>query len=109
MSMHRSRNSKSRGRTANARPRAFSPTKAALEVEKRTESTRPIGAGGGKNRGDRRDTNPQFTGARKKKLMNTRGDPLGSGKKQIQAGGKARKGGGKKQKGTYDQALAVKR
>jgi hypothetical protein len=31
------------------------------------------------------------------------GDPLGSGKKQIQGGGKARRGGGKKQKGTYDR------
>ena len=29
-------------------------------------------------------------------------DPLGSGKKQTQAGGKSRTGGGKRQKGTYD-------
>ena len=73
----------------------------AIQIGKQTQATRPIGRGGGKNRGDRRDTNPTFTGARKH--TPNFGDPLGSGKKQIQAGGKARRGGGKKQKGTYDR------
>jgi hypothetical protein len=69
-------------------------------MEKRTMANNPVGRGGGKNRGDRTDTNSAFTGN-----MRTRqnfGDPLGSGKKQIQGGGKARKGGGKRKKGTYD-------
>ena len=89
-----------RGRTAQTKPRSVRPTKAALQVEKRTGVNRPQGRGGGKNRGDRRDTNPVFTG--NNHHQPNHGDPLGSGKKQIQAGGKSRKGGGKRQKGTYD-------
>jgi hypothetical protein len=78
------------------------PTDGAIEIGKRTQATRPQGRGGGKNRGDRRDTNQQFTGNNRRQPNFS--DPLGSGKKQIQGGGKARRGGGKKQKGTYDSA-----
>jgi hypothetical protein len=34
----------------------------AVKHTKRTEATRPVTAGGGKNRGDRRDMNPTYTG-----------------------------------------------
>jgi hypothetical protein len=92
----------SRGRTAQTTKGGVRGTKSAIQVEKRTESTKPIGRGGGKNRGDRRDTNAQFTGSRTR--TPNMGDPLGSGRKQVQGGGKAKRGGGKKQKGTYDRA-----
>ena len=36
--------------------------KGALKLDKRTEASRPIGNGGGKNRGDRRDMSPTYTG-----------------------------------------------
>lgn len=90
----------SRGRTTDVKPSAVAPTKARFPLEKRTDVTRPIGRGGGKNRGDRRDTNPVFTNNNRRQPNH--GDPLGSGKKQIQGGGKAKKGGGKREKGTYD-------
>ena len=104
MGMHKSGGTKSRGRAAGATvvPRGTKErTDGAIQIGKQTQATRPIGRGGGKNRGDRRDTNRLFTGARER--TPNMGDPLGSGKKQIQSGGKARKGGGKKQKGTYDR------
>ena len=105
MGMHKSGGTKSRGRArgATVTPRgAKEPTDGAIQIGKLTQATRPQGRGGGKNRGDRRDTNRLFTGARES--TPNFGDPLGSGRKQIQGGGKARKGGGKKQKGTYDRA-----
>ena len=105
MGMHKSGGTKARGRARGATsiPRgAKEPTDGAIQIGKLTQASRPQGRGGGKNRGDRRDTNPTFTGARKR--TPNFGDPLGSGKKQIQGGGKARRGGGKKQKGTYDRA-----
>jgi hypothetical protein len=54
----------------------------------RTDAARPVSAGT-KKRGDRRDTNRQFTG--NVRAQPNFGDPLGTGKKQVQAGGKARK------------------
>ena len=54
---------KARGRTA--KTIEFDPeitNRGALELEKRTDSNRPTGSGGGKNRGDRRDTNRTYTG-----------------------------------------------
>jgi hypothetical protein len=53
---------KARGRTAQTHPDDVRPTKGAVQNEKRTEANRPIGNGGGKNRGDRRDTSPLYTG-----------------------------------------------
>ena len=51
-----------RGRTAQTVVDDVRPTKSALQVEKRTEANRPIGNGGGKNRGDRRDMSQTYTG-----------------------------------------------
>jgi hypothetical protein len=104
MGMHKSGGTKARGRLKGkvVPPRGSAePTDGAIEIGKLTQATRPQGRGGGKNRGDRRDTNRTFTGARER--TPNFGDPLGSGRKQIQGGGKARRGGGKKQKGTYDR------
>ena len=104
MGMHKSGGTKTRGRARRATvvPRGTKErVDGVIQIGKQTQATRPIGRGGGKNRGDRRDPNPTFTGARTH--TPNFGDPLGSGKKQIQAGGKARRGGGKKQTGTYDR------
>ena len=50
-----------RGRTAQTTPDEVRPTKMALQLEQRTEANRPIGNGGGKNRGDRRDMSKMYT------------------------------------------------
>ena len=56
-----------RGRTAQTRKTTTDSgligNKAAVKLEKRTEATRPIGNGGGKNRGDRRDMSKTYTGS----------------------------------------------
>ncbi|HTL28855.1 MAG TPA: hypothetical protein VL282_06540 [Tepidisphaeraceae bacterium] len=88
---------KSRGRTAHTVPDEFAPVKGRNQ---RSESNRPVGPGTGIHRGDRRDTSRPYTNNSRRQPNH--GDPLGSGKKQIQGGGKARKGGGKREKGTYD-------
>jgi len=49
-----------------------------------------------KKRGDRRDTNRQFTTTNQHRP--NFGDPLGSGKKQKQGGGKGLKQSGRKRK-----------
>src|SRR5687767_9084380 len=61
--------SQQRGRTAQTRKTTVdSPliaNKAAVKLEKRTEANRPTGKSstrGGKNRGDRRDMSPTYTG-----------------------------------------------
>ncbi len=61
MSMSHPGDTKNRGRTKIAGNETQIGNKAALQLEKRTEATRPQGRGGGKNRGDRRDTNKTFT------------------------------------------------
>jgi len=99
--MHKSGGTKARGRQRGAtHPAGVSPTRSNTPQEMRSDATRPIGRGGTKQRGDRRDTNPQFTGNAKRRP--NFGDPLGSGRKQIQGGGKATRGGGKRDKGSYD-------
>src|SRR4051794_478506 len=53
-----------RGRTAKTIPEgdaANMSTRGALKLEKRTDVSRPTGSGGGKNRGDRRDTSRLYT------------------------------------------------
>lgn len=52
---------KARGRTAQTVVDDVRPTKGAVQIAKRTEASRPIGNGGGKNRGDRRDTSRTYT------------------------------------------------
>ncbi len=55
---------KARGRTA--KTIEFDPdvtNRGALKLEKRTNTNRPTGSGGGKNRGDRRDMSPTYTGS----------------------------------------------
>jgi hypothetical protein len=100
MSMHKHGGTKNRGRTPGASHQlAPNPTHPNVAQTLRADATRPIGRGT-KHRGDRRDTNPQYTGNLRHQPNFS--DPLGSGKKQIQHGGKAMKGGGKRQKGTYD-------
>ena len=90
-----------RGKSAQTDPRSERPAKFVIKLDKPTDATKPIGhAAGGKNLHNRTDTNRQFTG--NVRTRQNFGDPLGSGKKQIQAGGKSRKGGGKREKGTYD-------
>ena len=103
MGMHKSGGTKTRGRLKGqvVPPRGGAdPRDGAVEIAKLTQATRPQGRGGGRNRGDRRDTSRMFAGSREH--TPNFGDPLGSGRKQIRGGGKARRGGGKKQKGTYD-------
>lgn len=62
--MHGKTNRKARGRTnitgtgGDVGPRATSPM---TPQEVRREATRPIGPGGGKHRGDRRDMNKVYT------------------------------------------------
>lgn len=45
--------------------------KSALGLAKRTDSSRPITAGGGKNRGDRRDMNKTFSGTNRRQPNNS--------------------------------------
>jgi hypothetical protein len=52
---------KNRGRSKIRGNDATIGNKGAVQLEKRTEASRPITAGGGKNRGDRRDTSKAFT------------------------------------------------
>src|SRR5437016_694607 len=100
MGMHKGGGTKKRGRTAGAtnllRPK---PTHPNVPLDLRAETTRPVSSGGTIHRGDRRDMNRQYTGNIRHQPNFS--DPLGSGKKQIQSGGKARSGGGKREKGTY--------
>ena len=97
--MHKSGGTKARGR-----PRVSGATdkstRSGTRQSLRVNTTRPAGRGSTIQRDDRRDTNPQFTGNNRRQP--NFGDPLGSGKKQIQGGGKATRGGGKREKGTYD-------
>ncbi len=41
------------------------PTRPQIEQAERTESSRPVGPGSGRHRGDRRDTSPTYTGNQK--------------------------------------------
>jgi hypothetical protein len=59
---------KARGRTAkttNPESSTPTPTEGKVQQERITETNRPIGSGGGKFRGDRRDTSKTYTGNRK--------------------------------------------
>ena len=85
--MHKSGGTKSRGRSAGVSAPAStrSPSRPNTPVTLRADADRPQGRGV-KKRGDRRDTNRQFT-----TTFNHQpnlGDPLGSGRKQTQGGGK---------------------
>ena len=101
MGMHKHGGTKTRGRTAGASHLlAPNPTHPNVPQTLRADANRPIGRGGTKHRGDRRDTNPQYTGNLRHQPNFS--DPLGSGRKQKQHAAKAFKGGGKRQKGTYD-------
>ena len=97
MGMHKSGGTKNRGRTAatTAPAASRSPTRSNTPQEMRADATRPVGSGT-KHRGDRRDTNRQFTG--NIRSQPNLGDPLGSGRKQIQGGGKGLKQPGRKRK-----------
>jgi hypothetical protein len=98
MGMHKSGGTKARGRTQRGASDRVepSPTRPNHPVELRTEASRPVGPGGTKHRGDRRDTNRQFTG--NIRTQPNFGDPLGSGKKQTQGGGRGLKQPGRKRK-----------
>ena len=60
---------KNRGRTSiTGKTDGHNPdiaNKGALKLDKRTEANRPIGNGGGKNRGDRRDMSKTYSGSAK--------------------------------------------
>lgn len=98
MGMHKSGGTKNRGRMGRTTSPASlaSPTRSNTPQEMRADATRPIGSGGTKHRGDRRDTNRQFTG--NIRTQPNFGDPLGSGKKQTQGGGKGLKRPGRRRK-----------
>src|SRR3954451_7609345 len=102
MGMHKSGGTKNRGRTPGASHLIGpNPTKPNVAQEMRAEANRPTGRnGGGKHRGDRRDTNRVFTN--NDQMQPNFSNPAGSGRGQTQGGGKGLKGGGKRQKGTYD-------
>ena len=54
--------SNARGRTAKTTsPDGPNPTEGHVQQERKTETNRPIGSGGGKLRGDRRDTSRLYT------------------------------------------------
>ncbi|MBC8109316.1 MAG: hypothetical protein H7Z14_22220 [Anaerolineae bacterium] len=95
--MHKSGGTKSRGRTtgASAPASSRSPTRPNTPIEMRSSASRPVSSGV-KKRGDRRDMNRQFTNNDQRQP--NMGDPLGSGKKQTQGGGKGLKQSGRKRK-----------
>ena len=96
--MHKRGGTKTRGRMgAASHLLGPNPTHPNVPQELRTEANRPIGRGGTKQRGDRRDTNRVFTN--NDKLQPNFSNPAGSGRRQKQGGGKARTGGGKRQTG----------
>jgi len=56
---------KTRGRTSitgMAKLNPLKPTKPRSQQERRAETTRPVSAGAGRHRGDRRDMNKTYTG-----------------------------------------------
>lgn len=53
---------KARGRTHIRKAIQPSPTSPNLPISLRVEATRPVNAGGGKHRGDRRDTSRTYSG-----------------------------------------------
>ena len=60
--MHKGGGTKARGRTSGAsNTPMIQGNQGALAREKKLDTNNPIGRGGGKNRGDRRDTNPTYT------------------------------------------------
>lgn len=66
--MHGGGDRKARGRssiTPGVMSDAPRPSKPNVPQEVRREATRPVKPGGGKHRGDRRDTSPTYTGNRK--------------------------------------------
>jgi hypothetical protein len=63
MGMHKSGGTKARGRNNIMGSEApISGNQGALPLEQRVDTNRPIGNGGGKNRGDRRDMSKAYTG-----------------------------------------------
>jgi hypothetical protein len=66
MGMHKSGGTKNRGRSKITGDDTTIANKGALQLEKRTDSSRPVTPGGGKNRGDRRDMNKTFTGTNRR-------------------------------------------
>jgi len=95
--MHKSGGTKTRGRMGGASAPASTrtPTRPNTPIELRADASRPVSSGV-KKRGDRRDTNRQFTTTNQHRP--NFGDPLGSGKKQKQGGGKGLKQPGRKRK-----------
>ena len=65
-----------RGRTTAVKPQDPAPTHRHKQVELRTQANRPIGNGGGVQRGDRRDTHPLYSTGKNKSQGGKRG-PIG--------------------------------
>jgi hypothetical protein len=63
--MHGKTDRKTRGRTAARNLDAGGSTRPNVPQEVRGEANRPVSAGSGRHRGDRRDTSPTYTGNRK--------------------------------------------
>ena len=68
--MHGGSDKKTRGRSAisfqgGGRDMGTTPTKPNVPQEMRTEANRPVSAGGGKKRGDRRDMSKTYSGTAK--------------------------------------------
>jgi hypothetical protein len=51
------------------------PSRPHIEQIERAESSRPVGPGAGRHRGDRRDTSPTYTGNRKHSARGASGRP----------------------------------
>jgi hypothetical protein len=93
--MHKSGGTKARGRVqgTNAPASNQSPSRPNTPITLRADAKRPQGPGV-KKRGDRRDTNRQFTTTFQH--QSNFGDPLGSGRKQKQGGSKGLQRGRKR-------------
>lgn len=63
--MHGGNEKKTRGRTSITNANPVSPTSPNVPITRKTEASRPVKAGAGKHRGDRRDMSKTYTGSAK--------------------------------------------
>ena len=80
--MHGDSNRKARGRTTISDVPAQSPTRPNVPQVVRREANRPVNAGGGKHRGDRRDMSKLYTNNAKHKARGNNERPAVSTRKR---------------------------
>lgn len=73
--MHGEKDRKTRGRSSISSPDPFQPSDVKVPQVLRREAKRPINAGGGRQRGDRRDTSRTYTGNQKHKARGSNPRP----------------------------------